>query len=115
MLGSTCGLCNVVLNDKSALMVHIGTRHGKLDDILEIKGFPKLVNTGRVRKPKENSNIEELEYEAVQNNFAIPLKTPRKAARKPQQTPRKAEMKTPRKAARKPQQTPRKASLQTPR
>ena len=54
MNGNTCGMCNETLKNRSALLMHIGTIHGKLNEVLEMKGLPKLVKTVRSYKTKDS-------------------------------------------------------------
>jgi len=54
MIGNTCGMCNETLKNRSALLMHIGTIHGKLNEVLEMKGFPKLIKSGRSYRPKDS-------------------------------------------------------------
>jgi len=54
MIGNTCGMCNETLKNRSALLMHIGTIHGKLNEVLEMKGLPKLIKSGRSYRPKDS-------------------------------------------------------------
>ena len=37
-----CSLCNTVFKQKHKLLLHIGCKHGKINDILKKKGFAVL-------------------------------------------------------------------------
>ena len=37
-----CALCNTVFKQKHKLLLHIGCKHGKINDILKKKGFAVL-------------------------------------------------------------------------
>merc|ERR1719244_2240880 len=42
MHGNKCGLCQETLKSKMDLVIHIGTKHGRLNELLTLKGLPKI-------------------------------------------------------------------------
>ena len=80
MQGNKCGVCGETFTDKYALMMHIGTRHGKLDKLLENKGLQHLIIAARPSKAKDASISDSFEHrenldaqEAVESDFIAPL------------------------------------------
>jgi len=81
MIGNTCGMCNETLKNRSALLMHIGTIHGKLNEVLEMKGLPKLLKSGRSTKPKDSlkhvankhEDIFDIATESAEIDVSAPL------------------------------------------
>jgi len=81
MMGNTCGMCNETLKNRSALLMHIGTIHGKLNEVLEMKGLPKLIKSGRSSKHKESlkhvankhEDIFDIANESAEVDVSAPL------------------------------------------
>ena len=59
-----CGLCNSVFKQKHSLLLHIGCKHGKINDILRQKGYVVLPapivnsNNGALQKQMQSRLIE---------------------------------------------------------
>merc|ERR1712142_51656 len=57
--GETCLLCGKTFSNRGSALVHIGTYHGKLDDILERKGYTSIkgdVQIGKIKEEVESKN-----------------------------------------------------------
>ena len=59
-----CGLCNSTFKQKHSLLLHIGCKHGKINDILRQKGYVVLPapivnsNNGSLQKQMQSRLIE---------------------------------------------------------
>ena len=71
MDGLRCTLCNNVFKQKHSLLLHIGCKHGKVNDILKQKGFAALpcpVNaTSNAAMQKQLIQIKKEKMETVKD------------------------------------------------
>ena len=63
--GQTCRLCRETFKSKQGLILHIGNRHGRLNDILIEKGFKVLPCTVNNSTPTKNANKIQKQLEQI--------------------------------------------------
>ena len=75
MDGLRCTLCNNVFKQKHSLLLHIGCKHGKVNDILKQKGFAALpcpVNaTNNAAMQKQLIQIKKEKMESVKDEQGV--------------------------------------------
>ena len=85
--GMKCTICNSIFKQKGSLLLHIGCRHGKINDILKQKGFAalpcpvttasgstmqkQLIQIKKERIDSEPSNVSTIGSDNISSNDAL--------------------------------------------